>query len=381
MKSQKVIFVSPVNRIPTQGRDKQAFTIIDPKTGELTVTKGMGKTKEFGTASEYSFPFNARTNRLVTGLDATIPNPIKGLTTEEAMEKYSLSHYWRDQVESLVNQSEIKKQTWYEILDDTTPGYYTSEIAGNVTIFNMTKSTKIPENPNFLQRFKIILYDSPNRFEDDGTRETSRGRLAIELIKVHDRIAKSKQEINSARHHFYISEENEAEMEKMRKQDLLDEATYRKRDLQLKASDYKNYQVASLLTTYQNANIVYGNVTKDMVKQKVNAYLGEGSHQVENIQKFLKITEMLDSKEGRERFEIMYLVQQAVNCNVFTVRDGYYVWNSKAGTPNMYKHSNYDKLISLLQAESKNWNPKDTETTNWYGDLYNELKTKNIWIE
>jgi len=29
----------------------------------------------------------------------------------------------------------------------------------------------------------------------------------------------------------------------------------------------------------------------------------------------------------------------------------------------------------------KNWNPEEGLVTNWYADLYNEVKSKGIWIE
>jgi hypothetical protein len=382
MKSQsKVLFVNPVSRIATQGRDKQTFNIIDPATQEIIVVKGMNKTREFGTASEYSFPFNPRTNRIVTGLDYSIPNPIYQLSPDEVMEKYGLSLQWRSILDNVVKQAEIKKQTWYEILDDVAPDYYTSEVAGNMTIFNAGKNMKDAPKPNFLQGFKIILYDRPNRFEDDGTARTSRERLAIELIKVHDRIAKNKQEANSSKHHFYISEENEAETEKMKKQEMIDDAIYLKVELQRKLSEYKNYQVASLLPLHNGKPLIMGSMTSDGVKQSLNEYLSEGSHLMDNIVRFNKVMSLFDSKEGRERFEIMYLVQQAINTNVILVRDGFYIWNSKSGTPNMYKHGNYEKLISLLQTEAKNYNPKDETVTNWYGDLLNEVKSKKARIE
>ncbi len=381
MKSSKIVYVNPVPRIATQGRDKQVFTTIDPRTGEAIPGTRMDKTKEFGTQSEYSFPYNPRTNRLETGLDVSIPNPIYQLSAEEAMENYSLSHVWREHLEKLVTQKEIKKQTWYEILDDVQPGFYTSELAARMTIFNFSKSTKTDQSPNFLERFKIILYDHPNRFEDDGTKETSRQRLSIELIKVHNRIANSKREMNPTTHHFYISEENEAEMEKMRKQDIIEEAMFLKVKLQREATDYKNYQVASLLTQKNGKPLVEGSATPSKVKRDLSTYLSEGSTQMENIDKFNKVMSLLDSKEGRDRFEIMYLVQQAVNTGVISVRDGYYIWNSKAGTPNMHKHINYDKFIALLLSERKSFDPKDTVTTNWYSDLFNEVKDKGALIE
>ena len=56
MKNQsKIVFVNPVPRIPTQGRDKQSYTIIDPKTGEMKTGPNMFKTMESGVAKEIGF--------------------------------------------------------------------------------------------------------------------------------------------------------------------------------------------------------------------------------------------------------------------------------------------------------------------------------------
>jgi hypothetical protein len=198
MKSHKIIYVNPVHRIPTQGRDKQMFTIIDPKTGDITVTQGMNKTKEFGAATNLSFQYNSTTNRLQTGLDISVTNPLFQMEIDDVMVKYSLSHEWREILKDVVTKPEIKKQLLYEIYDDVAPGYYTSEIAGNVTIFNFSKFSKTPEKPNYLQTFNITLYDGPNRFTD----ETPRGRLAIQLIENHTSIAKNKNVANNSIHLF-----------------------------------------------------------------------------------------------------------------------------------------------------------------------------------
>lgn len=375
--SSTVVFVNPVQRISPQGRDKQTFTFHDPKTNELIVTQNMNKTREFGVGSEYSFKYNPVTNRLETGLDKTIKNPFYGLEPSEVSETYGLRHEWLDILPTLVKQTEIKKQTWFEILDNTIPNYYTSEIAGGITIFNLTKSTRIPEQHNFLQKFSIILYDKPNRFSDD----TPRGRLAIQLIKHHNKIAHNKMSVNSALHDFYISEENEAAMEKAKKQDVINEAVFNLVKLQKEGSDFINYQVSCLLTTHDGKPIVKGEISNSEIKRRLNEYIGDGNNQMENIEKFDKINSLLQNKEGRETLHIMYLIQQALNTGVMDMKDGYYVWHSKSGTPNMYKHINYDKLLSLLFAEQKKWNPEDPSVTNWYGDLYNEVRLKGIRFE
>jgi len=91
MKSHTVLFVSPVARSASQGRDKQSFTIINPKTGQSTPTKNMGKTREIGTSVTLKFPLDVYQNKYVTGLDELIPNPIYNMSEEDVLSTYSLS--------------------------------------------------------------------------------------------------------------------------------------------------------------------------------------------------------------------------------------------------------------------------------------------------
>lgn len=380
MKSQPkeitTIFVNPVPRISAQGRHKQVFTMIG-KTGELVPTSGMQKNKEFGVASEYSFPYNHLTNKLHTGLDKMVPNPFKGLEPDVIIETYGLSQDWSKQLDSIVKQDNIKLQTKYEILDNVPYNNYTNEIAGGMTIFNAPSIKTANIAPaNFLQTFKIVLYDKPNRFTD----ETPRGRLAIALIKIHPKIAKNKNSANPSVHEWYISEENEAQIEKMRRQDIIEDAIANWVDLKKNSSPYKVYQIGCLLTRHDNTPVIKGTVNNETVRNHISDYLNDTtSYRMDNIEKFsmLYSTFMNDS----ERFHVKYLIQQAVNTNVIGIRDGFYVWHSKAGTPNMYKHSDYDKFVSLIQQEYKNYNPDDKTINNWYRDLYEEVSSKGVWIE
>lgn len=379
MKSQNeitVLFVNPVPRLSAQGRHKQVFTM-HGKTGELVPTTGMQKNKEFGVPSEYSFPYNHVTNKLHTGLDKMIPNPFIGLEPETIIENYGLSQDWLKQLEHIVKQETIKLQTKYEILDNVSYNTYTNEIAGGMTIFN-TPSIKAANivQPNFLQSFKLVLYDKPNRFTD----ETPRGRLAIALIKIHPKIAKNRTTANAAVHEWYISEENEAQIEKLKKQDIIDDATHTWVELKRNATAYTIYRVGCLLKWHDNRPVTKGTVNNEKCKNDISDYLNDSSsYRMDNIEKFIKITDIYNKDE--DRFNVMYLVQQAINTGVIDIRDGFYVWHSKSGTPNMYKHSDYEKLISLLQQEYNNYNPDDTTVTNWFKDLLNEVVSKGIWIE
>jgi hypothetical protein len=379
MKNHITLFVSPVPRIATQGRDRQVFTVIDPKTRELKTTKSMNKTRETGTSVTLKFPLDVYSGRYVTGLDELVPNPIYQMDPENVFSTYNLSPKWLEIIDKVVKQSQISRQTYFEILDNVDPDYYTS-LAKNGTMLNFQPSQLLSKDrePSFIERFSVEFFDRPNRFVDD----TPRQRMAIQLCKVHNKIAKSKNESNPVEHWFYISEENEAEMEKMRKQDIIDLSIAEKVKLFTESSEFMAYKVGSLLTTRQDHPIVKGNTTKDGVKQAINNYLNDRTYQMENIDKFNGITELLKSPEGRLKFEVKYLVQQGLNTRVLDNRDGYLIWNSRSAEKNIYKWTDYEKFISFLVSEMLVFDPQvENPVTNWYNELYKEVKAKNVWIE
>jgi len=377
MKNHTIIFVSPVQRVASQGRDKQKFTIVDPKSGQLSEGRSMNKTREVGTSVTLKFPLDVYQNKYVTGLDELIPNPVYNMEAEEVLSTYSLSPKWQELLPKIVKQSQISRQTWFEILDNVDPDYYNSN-AKNGTMLNFQPSQLLNREPSFIEKFSIELFDRPNRFVDD----TPRQRMAIQLIKNHNRIAANKVEANPVEHLFYISEENEAEMEKMRKQDIIEAAIAAKFKLQTEASEFMNYKVASLLTTHQGRVIVKGVTPRDGVKQALSNYISDKTHQMSNIEKFQKVMDLLKSPEGKQRFEIQYLVQQGLNTHVLDNRDGYLVWNSRSSEKNIYKWTDYDKFISFLVSEMVIFDPDaDDAPTNWYNELFKEVKSKNAWVE
>lgn len=371
------VIVSPVQRAASQGRDRQSFTAIDPKTKQLvTHSRPLNKTREVGTSVKLKFPLDPLNNRYVTGLDELIENPFNGLEVSDVLSRFNLSAAWQSPLEKIVKQSSISKQTLFEIQDCVPPDHYTSQ-AKNGTMLNFMPAQLEKREPTFIEQFSIELFDYPNRFTSD----TARQRMAIQLIRVHNRIAASKHEANPAQHLFYISEENEAENERMRKQDIIDVATYKKVELQTKASEFTNYKVACLCTSHQGIAIIQGDATRDSVKQAFNNYLNDSKYQIENISKFNKIVDLLDTPEGRNRLDAMFLIQQAINKLVLSVKDGYIIWNSKSDVKNMYKHSNYERFVNLILSEMLIYNPEDLEVTNWYGELYKEVKQKNARLE
>lgn len=377
MKSTTILYVSPVERVPSQGRDRQIYSFIDPKTNQLVQTKAMRKTRETGTEAVYAFQPSYSQNKYLTGLDERIKNPFQEASVDDLLNQYNLPVEWRKELEKIVTYSEISKQSYYEILHNQVPGFYTSAFNPLNSIFKASGKTKEEiKDTTFIDRFSITLYDGANRFTD----ETPRGALAIQLIRNHPRIALDKKSVNPVQHHYYISEENEAEMEKMRKQDLIDDAQNMKYELLRKSTDYKAYQVASLCTTVDHKPIVKGTTTRDGVKIAFNNYLGDGRDQMKNVEKFMEVTDLLRSSETKALFECKYLVAQGLVNGVLGIRDGNLYWYSKSNDFTKYKWSSEQAFVSFLVTEFNTYNPDET-VQNFYQDLFNEVKNKGAWVE
>jgi hypothetical protein len=128
--------------------------------------------------------------------------------------------------------------------------------------------------------------------------------------------------------------------------------------------------------------ILKGSASVEKVNNVLSAYIKtENNQQFGNIERFNEIIEMTKSVEGLVRFNVQYLVQQAINTNVIAKRDNTFVWHSKAGTPDVYDlGSSFEKIINFFVKEYNTFN-EDSDVTNWYKDLFEEVKSKQIWFE
>ena len=347
----KTIFVNPVERISVQGRHKQVY-VINSSQG-VVPTVSMRKSKEIGTTSTLQFLPNPNTGKLETGLNVLINNYIlKGQDPDAILTEYNLSESWREIIPKLVKQDKIKKQTWFEIKHGVEPDFYTDDYSFSMT--NLPTDLSEWGKKTYLQAFKFILYPRPNRISNESPRQ----ELAFELMKVSPNVALNKNAVNSAYHDWYISEENEAELEKSRKTEIIENATYELVKLKREAGKYKSYQVAILLRTYDSLQILKGSASVEKVNNVLSAYIKtENNQQFGNIERFNEIIEMTKSVEGLVRFNVQYLVQQAINTNVIAKRDNTFVWHSKAGTPDVYDlGSSFEKIINFFVKEYNTFN-------------------------
>jgi hypothetical protein len=372
MKSHKVLFINPVERISPQGRHTHTYRI--GGAGPATVIKK--QSQDDNVTSVFKFNVDNRKNKLITGLDEMMMNPYKGMTDEELSSKYNLSSAWQTMLPKIVNQVKISRQMDLEIRHGVEPDYYTSHI--RYTMASLPPGMATPE-PTFLQSLKLILYPRPNRLTD----ETPRGELLIQMVKNLKEIAQTKNEANSALHSWFISEENEAEIEKSKRRDIVEAATYKLFKLKHEYGSYRSYQMSIMLRDANNVPLLKGEVTKETVFNRLSSFVSDSSNkQLKNIQAFEEKYELLNNAKTIERFEIEYLVQQALNVNVLNISNGEYIWHSKAGTPNLYKiGTDHDKIVNMFLRDYETYNSEDTEVNNLYKDLFTEVSNKGIKFE
>jgi len=371
----KTIYVNPVERPSAQGRHKQTYNVITGQGAKPTVS--MKKVKEENTVANYKFLINPRTNKLQTGLDKPIPNPFYELSPEQVMESYNLSQEWRKHIEKLVHQVNIKEQTYMEIKHNVSPGFYTDKV--KYTMINLPSDfKKLDEGKTYLQDLKLILYPRPNRL----TTETPRQELLIKMVENHNKIAKNKRDINPSLHDWYISEENEGEMEKAKTKEIIEEAYYHLYKLKKEASAFVRYQVGIVLRDKYSKPIIKGELSDEALKVQLSKFIEtKGNDQMININAFMKVVKMLESVPGKERFNVQYLVQQARNANVIGLRDNIYVWHSQAGDAAKYDlGSSFEKMVSFFLKEFKEYNP-NSDISNAYKDLHDEVFSKGVRFE
>lgn len=373
-KHTRKVLVSPLPRTSAQGRHKQTYQTVD-ENGVITTTVNLNKTREYGTTVTYMFPYNGSTNKLYTGLDKMITNPFKSLEVNDILQTYN-PHATHD-IERIVTQDKITKQTLLEIKHGVAANYYNNE--PGYTMLNMpSKIDDFDKGKGFLANFKVVLYPHDNRFTD----ETPRQELAIVLLDAlvdADRIAKSKAEGNSAVHEFYISEDGQAEKDFANKREKIEEAIYMAYDLKLNSPQFKSYQFAIVLTDSRNNSIYKGQNIIARVKSSLSNYLQDkNNNQEQNIEKFVELYNLARTPEGAEKVDVMYSVQQAINNNVIVNRDNSYIWNSKYDDRSVHNlGSSYDKVISFFLKEYQAYNPK-SEAKNYYNDLLEELKSEDV---
>jgi len=203
----------------------------------------------------------------------------------------------------------------------------------------------------------------------------------MQLIKNHNRIAESIDDINPVSHRFFISEENEAQERKIKRREVITEAAYNYETLKRKFEAYDRYKAAIILKDNVGNNILKGKATDDKVKEVLLEYISSSNrHQLANSERLTSLVERMSVAEESYKIDIEYLIQQALNGNVITARDGRYTWHSQIQDPNVGEFTSSLTFKNFMLSEYENYSEK-SESQNWYKILFDEVKSKNIWVE
>ncbi len=364
-------------------RQQAPVRVFDPIAKKFVETgQTSGKRKPSNVSETLRFVPSQKTSRYVTGLEELIPNHLKDSSVLEIRGRYGLSDKWQPLLEEIVKQDTIMRQRYYEILDGVDPDVYTPIIPlsirntehGIVRMRDAQDKTKI-------ERFEITLYEGANVFSSD----TSRGRLAIQLVKNHPEVAKTRDAVNRDLHRFYIAEVDEEVIDRIGMDNLENEAVAALLDLHRNNEPAKLYQIAVMLDLVRgavSANTVYDQLNR-FIKNKV-ASNDRGSKR-EKIQQFLDVVEML--KKNYKLFLSTYMAAQAYNVNLLYIESGRLIWKSQRDNPARASWKSKEALAAYLAQEMDNYDPSPKKkgdaipSDNGFAIMREELKNVGINID
>lgn len=368
------IIVYPVQKTSVQKRHLEPALGVKNEGGHYEIVeRGI---KPYFRAEGYTpikFMIDRNTGKYKTGLEEIVTNDLYNLEYDDVKAKYSLGPEWDKNglLEGILKREKIDLQTLYEIFDGQNPGTYNNEVPNSMIAF-VTGAQRTQREANFISKEQYTLYTKgSNTF----TTETSRGRLAIQCIKNQPSIALSKAEINESTHDWYIGVANEAEYDKARMNELVNDAIFEYETLKRKYSPFDVYRVAVQLYDYQTKlRIIQGDVNETVIQDRINAHIKTPTkYQEENINLFLDKVKLF--YDDADRFNMNYLVQQGLNTKILKEANGEFLWVSQVnGNPAWYKFKNREIFVSKMLDEAKT----SLEKGNYFVEFEEELMQKGI---
>ena len=366
------IIVKPVPRESVQRRHLTPVKVFDPTTGQFVDTGHVsGKTKAKNAVESLPFQPDRAKNKYKTGLEEMVDNDFKGMDVMTLKSQRSLSNSWDDYLDRIVEQDKISRQTLYEVMDGVEPDYYSSRIQyDSLNPGNLFGGGE--KERSYIEQFEVIMYDGANVFSSD----TSRGRLAIQLLKNRSDVAVDKV-FNPNTHRWYIAEENEEELDRIKVDEIENEAVSALFDVKRNYPEYKLYQFGIQIITKSNVPLIKGEVPSSVVYDQLNRFIkAKTKDKKENIQTFIDLYGKF--KNSPHLFEMDYFIQQGLNSNVLFFDKGQLYWKTKSGEPNVYKWRNQEAFRAFMLEEEEKYNPKEKDLSNYYTDFIQELKEKGI---
>lgn len=364
------LFVLPVPRVSVQGRSNYTF-----KYGDGTEIPS-GRTFARGVEKIYAFAGTKDGQKVVSGLEELIDNPYYEQEFNKVPQDIAMGSEWVDKFNLIKTREKIPLQTFYEILDNQVEGVYTTTKSGVTMATGMGNANSVKNwVPTFLENFRIYLQDNTNFF----TNQTSRGRLAIQLLKNHPKIAINKESININVHDFYIAVEDEALMERSGKRNKVMEAITALTNLKkkLETEPFLLYQLAVTL------GIIKGPVSRMVVSDELDSFIWESKKtqfgtQEQRIDAFERLLPWTENVDGLDKLYIKYALKQAINERVILIDKGAYIWPKQRGIDNLYNLGTNEKGVATF---FYNELPKaKANLESHLKSLEEELKVKGVQI-
>lgn len=369
------IIVKPVPRESVQRRHLTPVKVFDPTTQTFVDTGHVsGKTKAKNAVESLPFQPDRAKNKYKTGLEEMVDNDFKGMDIMTLKSQRGLSNSWDDYLDRIVEQDKISRQTLYEVMDGVEPDYYSSRIQyDSLNPGNLFGGGE--KERSYIEQFEVIMYDGANVFSSD----TSRGRLAIQLLKNRSDVAVDKT-FNPNTHRWYIAEENEEELDRIKVDEIENEAVSALFDVKRNYPEFKLYQFGIQTITKSNVPLIKGEVPPSVVYDQLNRFIkAKTKDKRDNINTFIDLYGKF--KNSPHLFEMDYIVQQGLNANVLFFDKGQLYWKSKSGEPNVYKWRNQEAFRAFMLEEEEKYNPKEKNLSNYFTDYKDELVEKGIRLK
>lgn len=302
-----------------------------------------------------------------------IDNPYYGVELNEITPNIRPRAHWEAKYDRLKDMKEITLQTYYEILDNVEEGTYASNKGMPVMMGASVDDIK-GAKANFLETFKVYLSEGVNTFSNS----TQRGRLGIQAIERHPKVAGSRDTIDYNKHEFYIGEKNEAAAVSNRKRSVVKKAIMALGSLQNDYDFFDNYQFASILGVIgsdTSETLVTNKLDDFIMVEKKNRY----GTQEERCDQFLSLFK--DFKNSKDRVYIRYLLKQAVFNGIMNVQGGIYYWRSKKGIDHLYNlGTDIDRIENTFLNEHEKFD-EDLPEANLFADLRDELISRKVLVK
>lgn len=360
--SFKTYVVKPIPKKSNQGLDNQYFWKKDLSTGtqvrlDKVRTKATDASGNPGNEVIWCLK-DIRTNSYDIGLSVMFENEHKGKKVEDMLRQYRLdAKVWREELNKIVLEDFISKQTWAEIRFGLTPDELTERVPPKPNKDNPDTRTRI-------MKTGVTLYDEVNPFCEDNLA----GFLKIQILK-HDRsnrVANGQDKINTALHGWVMveqSQEHRASMDLVQKKNLAIgrlALLFDKYPVTTVLEENVAYFIAASITNPKLIPLVKGKPTPNTISEKLDEFLNPRDKDMLpwNIKTFNEVVDLFEKQP--DFFYAKYLVRQAINVQLVQHVNSTWHWRRTDGTTspfesvdamNIYISTEMDKIESSSLAE------------------------------